>query len=48
MSREDSPGRQEPHPQPLWGTHPQAFARLGEDFEPVEVELVEPPQIGNG
>ena len=40
MSREDPPGWQEPHPQP--------FAGLGEVFEPVEVELDEPLQIGNG
>ena len=40
MSREDSPGWQEPHFQP--------FAGLGEDVAPVEVELEEPLQTGNG
>ena len=40
MSREDSPAWQEPHPQPLAG--------LGEDMVPVEVELEEPLQTGNG
>ncbi len=40
MSREDSPGWQEPHSQP--------FAGLGEDVELAEVELEEPLQIGNG
>lgn len=39
MSREDSPGSQEPHPQP--------FAGVGEDVEPDEVELVEPLHIGD-
>ena len=40
MSREDAPGWQE--------THPQPFAELGEDFEPVEVEPEKPLQFGNG
>ena len=39
MSREDSPGWQEPPS--------QLIAGLGEDFEPVKVELKEPLQIGN-
>ena len=40
MSREDSPGWQQPHSQP--------HAGLGEDVEPVEVELEEPLHISDG